>query len=1087
MSVLAYSVALGDTPYATRVGSVQTRTAVFSFPPPLRVAAAFAGGVEVMAAAISLTVITTTDLAVAASFAGGAEAMAAPVKSLVASQVDRSIDMVITVGSASATETILYNDGTGNGDASGSFTGDRLLATPEGVEGQIRRVYYSPSLGQFRLNRGQPPGETSFFSFTDEDEASGALYQRYVVLERGSLTDGSFVAGGDRAEWQISTTDVFSVGSGYINFKADAANFPDERAILERIAAGDIVRLRIKDYTAGGTFNSLLTVAAAFAGGTEVMTSPVSTSAVTLADLSTEASFAGGAEVMASPVSTSAVSSTDLSAVASFAGGAETMAATLSTSAVSSTTLDVAASFAGGAEAMAATVQAVAVSTDGVLGFALASGTTTLGTDASIVQDTTANPEVTYLTPNPWTTGDVRAEISHDRGITAYKWQSSNDAGSTWVNINKAGSDTLWLNSTDPGHDNNLIRLSWTRNGSFESADSSVTMTERVWDMETDYPVPSDAAVPATAQVPTNTAWLVLRANKPSNTDGYVYQSNGGNWTNTGFYGQTINYSFATAAVSTHHDASFGDLAETDDVELSDTHKSWVRRAFDIWSHWTNAQWTEVADGSGAPVRIGYSNNEVGVDYTAFVNSGSGAVAIRDNGNFNIRVGVVTALHEIGHLYGLAHLNQSITLRGIYTDSIMESGAAGGNDNTLEAGEEQQLTDGDILGVWHMAGSGSGASPIRPDACRGLSQSNPASGEATVSWNAPLLTGGRAVTEYRVQCGSRVIYIPAGTLTHTFTDLAAGSYEWFVRAANSEGLGLHSDHKNVNVTTLGPPAQVSQPTVSAGVQQIDVSWSAPFDNWSAITGYEVQCWAYASGGTTVVSNTSTGTETTATITGLQSGIAHVVFVRAINAEGEGVWSAPSGTATPTAPSPLQVVASFSGGAETMTAPVQTWILLTGAGTTSDPYSGTVSEFATARNIKPFLNATVEALTAYAVFVGFVGSGGNPFVATQPATYQNLVFAAEFDVTSSTGQATISLTSDNSDQDLDLYGAVVDGTTISDTDSSTSSTNDDEEIQVTIDVAAGDDTLRIVIVAFDGWGTGMPAGMDPAPTLRIVIA
>ena len=94
-----------------------------------------------------------------------------------------------------------------------------------------------------------------------------------------------------------------------------------------------------------------------------------------------------------------------------------------------------------------------------------------------------------------------------------------------------------------------------------------------------------------------------------------------------------------------------------------------------------------------------------------------------------------------------------------------------------------------------------------------------------------------------------------------------------------------------------PPSAPSAPTVTAAAAtptQLSVSWTAPTNTGPAISDYDVQ---YRQGSTgAFTSHAHTGTGTTATITGLTSGTAYQVQVRATNAEGTGSWST-SGTAT----------------------------------------------------------------------------------------------------------------------------------------------------------------------------------------------
>ena len=99
----------------------------------------------------------------------------------------------------------------------------------------------------------------------------------------------------------------------------------------------------------------------------------------------------------------------------------------------------------------------------------------------------------------------------------------------------------------------------------------------------------------------------------------------------------------------------------------------------------------------------------------------------------------------------------------------------------------------------------------------------------------------------------------------------------------------------------GPPGAPNAPTVSAGsaAGTLAVSWSAPTDTGgSAITGYAIRQGEEAAS-PTWSDVTHSGTATTATITGLDSGKTYEVQIAAINALGTGPWSA-SGKGSPVA-------------------------------------------------------------------------------------------------------------------------------------------------------------------------------------------
>ena len=96
----------------------------------------------------------------------------------------------------------------------------------------------------------------------------------------------------------------------------------------------------------------------------------------------------------------------------------------------------------------------------------------------------------------------------------------------------------------------------------------------------------------------------------------------------------------------------------------------------------------------------------------------------------------------------------------------------------------------------------------------------------------------------------------------------------------------------------GPPYAPPAPSATEGDTTLDVVWSAPYDNGSAITSYEARMSVLAA----ETWDTFTGLPTTPTsqqFPSLTNGVTYEVQIRAVNAEGTGNWS-PSGTGTPAA-------------------------------------------------------------------------------------------------------------------------------------------------------------------------------------------
>ncbi len=192
-----------------------------------------------------------------------------------------------------------------------------------------------------------------------------------------------------------------------------------------------------------------------------------------------------------------------------------------------------------------------------------------------------------------------------------------------------------------------------------------------------------------------------------------------------------------------------------------------------------------------------------------------------------------------------------------------------------------------------------------------------------VSWTAPV-SNGATVTGFKVRycisTGScdpstgtdwRTINVSgASRRTQTIGSLANDATYAVEVLTTSRSKGESSWSSQVTATA-GGPNRVSTPRLAAGSRQIGVTWTAPGQNHSAITGYHIEyraCTATNSVTTvlTCASNPTWGkwtrqTEgavTTATILGLTSGTRYQVRVRAVNDQGAGQWSAVA-LATPT--------------------------------------------------------------------------------------------------------------------------------------------------------------------------------------------
>jgi len=200
----------------------------------------------------------------------------------------------------------------------------------------------------------------------------------------------------------------------------------------------------------------------------------------------------------------------------------------------------------------------------------------------------------------------------------------------------------------------------------------------------------------------------------------------------------------------------------------------------------------------------------------------------------------------------------------------------------------------------------------------------PTSGNTLVSlsWTVPASDGGSTITDYIVEHSVDGVTwtvfsdgISTATST-TVTGLVNDSLYYFrVSALTVNGQGLSS------ITTSTPsavaPSQVTGLSATAASStQIDLSWSAPSNGGSAITGYKIERESPVSGGwSTIVATTGT-TATTYSNTSLVTNTQYNYRVSAINLIGTGTASAAS-NATTAAVAPSQVTGLSATGGNTL--------------------------------------------------------------------------------------------------------------------------------------------------------------------------
>ena len=189
----------------------------------------------------------------------------------------------------------------------------------------------------------------------------------------------------------------------------------------------------------------------------------------------------------------------------------------------------------------------------------------------------------------------------------------------------------------------------------------------------------------------------------------------------------------------------------------------------------------------------------------------------------------------------------------------------------------------------------------------------PSSQTASVSWSPPSNEGGLPLTGYTATAddGSdapSTCTTPAWSTSCDITGLTNGTrYSITVTATNSAGTS--SPSASVSVTPAAAPDAPNTVSLLSSDGTLSVSWSAPSENGSSITNYNVTAWDGASN-----SFTCSNSDTNCDLTGLTNGTTYSVTVTATNSAGTSLPSTSiTGTPATTPGGPTDIVAVPSDG------------------------------------------------------------------------------------------------------------------------------------------------------------------------------
>ncbi len=208
------------------------------------------------------------------------------------------------------------------------------------------------------------------------------------------------------------------------------------------------------------------------------------------------------------------------------------------------------------------------------------------------------------------------------------------------------------------------------------------------------------------------------------------------------------------------------------------------------------------------------------------------------------------------------------------------------------------------------------ATPKAPASVPGaptLSSASAGNAQVSLSWTAPS-DGGSAITSYKLYRGTTangesLLKDVGNVLTYTDTGLNNGQvYYYKVSAVNNVGEGSGSNE--LSATPVAPKTAPAAPTLTsatAGDTQVSLSWSAPSDGGSTITGYKVYR-GTASGGETLL--TTLGSVLSYVDRSVSNGGTYYYVVSAVNSVGEGAKSNER-SASPVAPDTVPAAPSLT--------------------------------------------------------------------------------------------------------------------------------------------------------------------------------
>ena len=195
------------------------------------------------------------------------------------------------------------------------------------------------------------------------------------------------------------------------------------------------------------------------------------------------------------------------------------------------------------------------------------------------------------------------------------------------------------------------------------------------------------------------------------------------------------------------------------------------------------------------------------------------------------------------------------------------------------------------------------SAPSVPTSVTGSSTTAGSAVSMNIAWSTPTSAGDYPITGYSIRystdptfaTGVKTVSATSSARSTLIKSLAANTVYYVKVAAVSLAGQSMSASLQVDTTVATAPSQVATPTATLNGSNIDVAWTAPAANGSAITGYLVE---YADNVDFTGATSANVTETTTTLTGLTAGSTYYVRVKAVNAVGASVASTSASATVP---------------------------------------------------------------------------------------------------------------------------------------------------------------------------------------------